>query len=281
MGKDRKAYPLLDSKLRKYLAKQSNKWNRDKSWRWPSVCYTLEHKLAYLEREHYLTGRYSWRGLFHDWEKPWLYLCPWLNENTIQKKHRNNSPHHVEAAKFSTVPHLVEMYIDWECAALTKPDKPLNAFETLVHFYPEYAEYMLPVCLAFNVKSIRPDIYLHSYHQLATVVEHNEEVFATVLEVLEHITEAFYYEEWALNVKKSYDLGKSIAHFNSAEIFVLVLMWHSERMGFELDFALVNDIVKQVYEEMKNHNHFTNSGVSMLKHRYDEVKLSAYRAQQN
>ena len=86
MRKEGKAYQLLDSKLRKFLAEQSSKWDENASWRWPSICYTLEHKLAYLEREHYLTGRYSWRGIFHDWEKPFLYLNPFLKESEIQKK---------------------------------------------------------------------------------------------------------------------------------------------------------------------------------------------------
>ena len=277
MAKKGKAYRLLDSKLRKYLAEQSKKWDPKKSWRWPSVCYTLEHKLAYLEREHYLTGTYSLRGIFHDWDKPLLYLCPWLDENEVQKKHRYNRPHHVEADKLSSFAHLVEMYIDWECAALTKPDKPLNAFDTMVHFYHEYIRYMLPVCMAFNVKSVRSDIYLHLWHQLATVDEHNVEVYAEVLDVLKRISNTFYYKDWALNVKKSYDLGKKITQFKPEEIFVLVLMWHSEKMGFELDFTLANGISEQVYCEMKTHTHFTNSGVSILNHCYDEVKPSSYR----
>lgn len=32
----------------------------------------------------------------------------------------------------------IETIIDWECARFTKPDKPLNARETLSKFYPMY-----------------------------------------------------------------------------------------------------------------------------------------------
>lgn len=37
------------------------------------------------------------------------------------------------------------MVIDWECARYTKPDKPLNARETLAKFYPELTDKVLPV----------------------------------------------------------------------------------------------------------------------------------------
>ena len=42
---------------------------------------------------------------------------------------------------------LVETVIDWECARFTKPDKPLDAYETLIKFYPEYKEVYLPIIL--------------------------------------------------------------------------------------------------------------------------------------
>ena len=37
------------------------------------------------------------------------------------------------------------MMIDWECARYTKPDKQLNAEETLYKFYPHLEEAMLPI----------------------------------------------------------------------------------------------------------------------------------------
>ena len=37
------------------------------------------------------------------------------------------------------------MVVDWECARYTKPDKPLNAYETLYAFYPELESYILPI----------------------------------------------------------------------------------------------------------------------------------------
>ena len=31
---------------------------------------------------------------------------------------------------------------DWECARYTKPDKPLNARETMEKYYPEYRKHV-------------------------------------------------------------------------------------------------------------------------------------------
>ncbi len=278
MGKKSNAYRLLDSKLCKYFKKQSDKWDPDKTWRWPSVCYTLAHKCAYLDCERYLMGSYSWRGVFHDWGKPFMYMLPWLSEDEIQRRHRSHTPHHVESEMFCSIPHLVEMYIDWECAFLTKPDKPLNAFETLIHFYPAYIKYMLPVCLALNVKSVSSDVWLHSWHELYNDVNRNAEVFADVLDVLKRISNTYFSQEWVLKVKKQYDLGKSIAQFNPEEIFVLTILWHSQRMNFEIDYNLVDGVVDQVYNEMKTHTSFTHSETSKVLLRNSEIKHSTYRA---
>jgi len=37
------------------------------------------------------------------------------------------------------------MIIDWECARYTKVDKPLNAYETLMKYYPEEVDNILPI----------------------------------------------------------------------------------------------------------------------------------------
>ncbi|MBQ8436990.1 MAG: hypothetical protein IJX20_05010 [Alphaproteobacteria bacterium] len=272
------AYRLLDSKLCKYFKKQSDKWDPNKHWRWPSICYTLAHKCAYLDCEHYLTGCYSWRGLFHDFSKPFMYMFPWLNEDEIQRRHRSRTPHHVESEMFCSIPHLVEMYIDWECAFLTKPDKPLNAFGTLIHFYPEYIRYMLPVCLALNVKSVSSDVWLHSWHELYKDENKNAKVFGDVLDVLKRISNTYFSQEWALKVKKQYDLGKSITQFNPEEIFMLTILWHSEKMNFEIDYNLVDGVVDQVYNEMKTHSSFTHSETSKVLLHTSEIKQSTYRA---
>ena len=40
--------------------------------------------------------------------------------------------------KFITDIDILETIFDCECAALTKPDKPRNAYKTFQDFYPEF-----------------------------------------------------------------------------------------------------------------------------------------------
>lgn len=151
------AIHFLNSTLQKVLKQVSNKWKSEGPWRLPSEAYTLEHKLAFLEREHYLTGRTSLSGLMHDCDKLVLYLLPLMNEKQIQVWHRKHQSHHVDYPQ-NKVQQLLQTYIDWDCAVLTKPDKPLDAYATLLHFYRDKLPLMLPVCLAVNPNTVQPEV---------------------------------------------------------------------------------------------------------------------------
>lgn len=43
------------------------------------------------------------------------------------------------------------MIIDWESARYTKPDKTLNAFDTLYKHYPELEAYILPLLIQMGL----------------------------------------------------------------------------------------------------------------------------------
>ncbi len=150
------AFDFLNSNLREQMEKVSAKWKRTGPWRIPSVAYTMIHKGAFMECEHYLTGRYSFRGLLHDWEKPLAYLIPGLTDSKIQQFHCNFHGHHIEGPSTNKVDHLIEAYLDWNSSAITKPDKPLDPYATLIHFYPKSIDLMLPVCLACNPNRVTP-----------------------------------------------------------------------------------------------------------------------------
>jgi hypothetical protein len=38
----------------------------------------------------------------------------------------------------------LESIFDYECAALTKPDKPLNAYDTVIKYYSDFKDEYLP-----------------------------------------------------------------------------------------------------------------------------------------
>lgn len=106
------------------------------------IPYTWKHYLAFLKVEKKLLGCYKYK--FHDWDKLGMYIvCPFLGTKKIGKIHRFHSSHHVKN-KTEEV-DWIEAVIDWECAGLTKPDKPLTARQTMEKWYPEYKEHIEPV----------------------------------------------------------------------------------------------------------------------------------------
>lgn len=82
------------------------------------------------------------RFIFHDWEKPWLQII--LNHKRVSRLHRKWSRHHAEYM-FPSHLDFLAMVIDWECSAVTKPTKPLNARETCDKYYPYLRDKVYPI----------------------------------------------------------------------------------------------------------------------------------------
>ena len=112
------------------------------------IPYTWKHYLAFLKVEKQLLGYYKYK--FHDWDKIAMYIfLPFLGTRIIGQLHQRCQNHHpiysvgkdkVKNYKYPTDVNWEEAIIDWECARITKPDKPLNAKDTLKKFYPMYEE---------------------------------------------------------------------------------------------------------------------------------------------
>ncbi|MBO5039374.1 MAG: hypothetical protein J6C85_08010 [Alphaproteobacteria bacterium] len=277
------AFDFLNGKLRKFLAKGSTKWKESGPWRFPAICYTLEHKLAFLEREHYLTGHYSLRGILHDLDKPFYYLNPFFKDKKkIQELHRKNSCHHAGCVETYKLEHLIEMYIDWDCAALTKPDKPLNAFETLVHFYPEFMNIMLPLCLALEPESVKAEIFLHPWHKLCLDKHHNTDVYSEVKSIVYDIARNFplSFDEIE-KIKQSYQKKPRITECSATEIFILMLLKQKENLKIEIDFSKALNTMYAIYATLAKKDCFAGipevarKGVSG--HHYKEIKKCPYK----
>lgn len=112
--------------------------------------YTLKHKAAYLQVEKQILGYNTFAGYLHDCDKLILYLIPFLKSKTISKLHRRFSRHHLPNA-IKKEKYMIQSIIDWECARITKPDKPLNAKQTLEKFYPDYQDYYNPILEYYNL----------------------------------------------------------------------------------------------------------------------------------
>lgn len=111
------------------------------------IRYSLEHRKAFLALEKKLLGKNTIRGYLHDVDK--IILYHFLPTEFVHTCHQWWSKHHERRAK--THNDFVQMVIDWECARITKPDKPLDAYDTLYKFYPHMEDKILPILKELNI----------------------------------------------------------------------------------------------------------------------------------
>ena len=111
------------------------------------VRYSLNHRKAFRSVEKQLIGHNTFRSLFHDLDKVILYN--FFDYKDVHNFHRNHMKHHSIKAK--THNDFIQMVIDWECARFTKPDKPLNARDTLYKFYPTLEGEILSILEELNL----------------------------------------------------------------------------------------------------------------------------------
>ena len=111
--------------------------------------YTYLHRRAlayYIKKNDYLDNEEKKlllkRAEIHDMDKMTLYL--FRDKEKASKYHREHSSHHIKTNVLYTHDDLLESIFDYECAALTKPDKPLNAYDTVIKYYSEFTESYMP-----------------------------------------------------------------------------------------------------------------------------------------
>lgn len=111
--------------------------------------YTYLHRKAlayYINKNHYLTvdekKELLRRAKIHDMDKLTLYL--FRDKEKASKYHRDHVSHHIKKDNPYSKYDLLESIFDYECAALTKPDKPLNAYDTVMKYYIEFKDSYIP-----------------------------------------------------------------------------------------------------------------------------------------
>ena len=103
--------------------------------------YTYRHRKAFLYvtnkivKDENIKKEMIKRARFHDLDKMTLYI--FLEKKQASSYHRKTSSHHLENNLPKTLLDYLETIIDFECAAYTKPDKPLNAYDTLIKTYKD------------------------------------------------------------------------------------------------------------------------------------------------
>ena len=109
-----------------------------------SLLYTYKHRktLMYLAKKYYNNEELIEKIKYHDMDK--MYMMLFYDKNSINKFHRAMSTHHDNDLEKTELDY-VEMILDWESARYTKADKPLNAYDTMIKFYPHLEEKILPL----------------------------------------------------------------------------------------------------------------------------------------
>lgn len=91
------------------------------------VKYTWEHRKMVQK----LAKEKGYSFPLHDLDKVILY--PILGKKLTHNLHRFWSGHHLHNGD---IKNKIEAAFDWESARYTKPDKPLDAFDTWKKYYP-------------------------------------------------------------------------------------------------------------------------------------------------
>lgn len=114
--------------------------------------YTYKHRkiVIYLANKYVKENKEEIMNQieFHDLDKLYMYL--FYNKKDVSNVHRQLSSHHDNSIEKNDADY-VEMVLDWESARYTKPDKPLNAYDTLYKYYPEMEEKILPILKKFKI----------------------------------------------------------------------------------------------------------------------------------
>lgn len=121
--------------------------------------YTYKHRkiVMFLADKYVKTNREKIleQVKLHDLDKLFMYM--FYEKEDVSKIHRMFSTHHDNEMP-KTYEDYVEMVLDWESARYTKPDKPLNAYDTLIKYYPYMQKEVLPILEEFNIACSSSDM---------------------------------------------------------------------------------------------------------------------------
>lgn len=122
----------------------------------------------------------------HDMDKMVMYTI--MDKKDASHYHRTHQSHHVDNNLKKTYYDYMEMVIDWECAAITKPDKPLNAYDTLHKYYPQLEEQITPILEKFgiNMSYVNNDEEAKKYVEQFTPVT-EEDILSDITTYLHNI----------------------------------------------------------------------------------------------
>lgn len=153
------------------------------------IKYTYKHrKIVMLLAEKYFKDNQELleQVSVHDLDKMFMYL--FYNKKDASNIHRDKTPHHENDLEKTELDYI-EMVLDWESARYTKPDKPLNAYDTLVNYYPQMTDVILPILEQMGIAASGLEMdqkILEAAKELDDVSE--EDVVSELVNALELVT---------------------------------------------------------------------------------------------
>lgn len=115
------------------------------------IKYTYKHrKIVILLAQKYFSDNKELleQVEYHDLDKLFMYL--FYNKSDVSRIHRDLVAHHENEIEKTELDYI-EMVLDWESARYTKPDKPLNAYDTLCNYYPNMVDKILPILKSIGI----------------------------------------------------------------------------------------------------------------------------------
>ena len=108
------------------------------------LLYTYKHRkvVKFLGKLYFHNDELMEQLNKHDLDK--MYLLLFYDKKKITKFHNSMASHHDNDLLKTEIDYM-EMVLDWESARYTKEDKPLNAYDTMLKYYPHLKDKVLPV----------------------------------------------------------------------------------------------------------------------------------------
>ena len=150
--------------------------------------YTYKHRkiVIYLAKKYFKDNKELLEKVeLHDLDKLFMYL--FYEKESASDIHRDMISHHENNLPKTELDYM-EMVLDWESARYTKPDKPLNAYDTLIKYYPDMEDNILPILKSIGIdKSNLPmeeDVWEYTQSISNVTLEDIKKEFINYLDVL-------------------------------------------------------------------------------------------------
>lgn len=212
----------------------------NKSWRRKTISEILGDKVLFINNEYLYLKGYSLRGVFHNTGKLFLCFAPWMSYDKAKKTFAH-LPQEI-TTRHKSINDLFYLFLNWSCFAQKEKPALANAYQVLLHYYPQYLKIMLPVCLAIDPSIVMTETL--PFTQGKQLAEHEQKaIYGQIIQILSEIAEQLPNSEEEVNKIKKHT-GSCIYAMSPAEIFILMLRKLSYARLQDIRFSKMKDSLR-------------------------------------